>query len=235
MRPLALIALLVFAGCRTMQVPPGGERQYIVQKGNTLTGIASRHGVSVEAIAKRNNITNPKALGIGDKLVIPPIETVTERPSEVEPEPPEVPVEDAKREVVDPNAPLTWSEEKGTRPVIWPVDGVVVSGFGKREGVQHDGIDIAAPIGTAIWAVADGDVVYSGEQKGYGTIVIVAHADGMVTIYAHNAQNVVKDKEKVKQGQPIARVGETGGATSPGVHFEIRIKNKPIDPLPKLP
>jgi lipoprotein NlpD len=119
--------------------------------------------------------------------------------------------------------------------LIWPVDGVVIGAFGHRDGAPHDGIDIAAPEGSAIWASADGEVVFAGEQPGYGRIVIVRHASDLVTVYAHNAKNCVKDGARVVRGEVIALVGQSGGATSPQVHFEVRIGQRAVNPYKHLP
>jgi lipoprotein NlpD len=132
-------------------------------------------------------------------------------------------------------ATFTRSPRAGKAPLIWPVEGVVVSLFGTREGQRHDGIDIGAPQGTAIWAAADGEVVFAGEQPGYGLLVIVQHADDLVTVYAHNVANLVAKGDKVKQGDPIAQVGQTGGTASPAVHFEVRVARAPTNPLARLP
>lgn len=117
----------------------------------------------------------------------------------------------------------------------WPLDGVVIAPYGHRDGAPHDGIDIAAPRGTPIRASKKGEVLYSGERPGYGHMVILGHEGGMVTIYAQNEKNCVEQGAKVDQGEIIALVGESGGATSPAVHFEIRQDNKPINPRPQLP
>lgn len=129
---------------------------------------------------------------------------------------------------------LPRAKRRSKDRLIWPVDGVVVSGFGKREGAPHDGIDVAAPVGTPIWAARDGVVLYSGEQPGYGLLVIVRHEGEVVTIYAHNARNCVADGAKVAQGDVIGVVGESGDATSPAVHFEVRISNKTSNPRAHL-
>lgn len=132
-------------------------------------------------------------------------------------------------------ATFTRSPRAGKAPLIWPVEGVVVSLFGTREGQRHDGIDIGAPQGTAIWAAADGEVVFAGEQPGYGLLVILQHADDLVTVYAHNVANLVAKGDAVKQGDPIAQVGQTGGTASPAVHFEVRVARAPTNPLARLP
>jgi murein DD-endopeptidase MepM/ murein hydrolase activator NlpD len=133
---------------------------------------------------------------------------------------------------VDP--PLKKAPAKSVG-LIWPVDGVVISSFGNREGARHEGVDIAAPLGTPIWASAKGKVLFAGEQPGYGRMVILAHPDDLVTIYAHNKENLVAEGDEVEQGDPIARVGQSGEGTTPAVHFELRSRRTPINPLSKLP
>jgi murein DD-endopeptidase MepM/ murein hydrolase activator NlpD len=123
-------------------------------------------------------------------------------------------------------------------PVGWPVrSGYISSGFGfrvhpiKRSRLFHQGVDIASPRGSAILAVADGVVTFSGRKGGYGRMVELRHASGMVTRYAHNQSNLVKVGETVRQGQQIATVGASGTATGPHVHFEVIKEGKAIDPL----
>ena len=127
------------------------------------------------------------------------------------------------------------SKKAGQSAFIWPVDGVVTSLFGTRGAERHDGIDIGAPHGSAVWASADGKVLYAGEQKGYGLIVLLAHEGGVVTVYAHNAANLVKTGDRVEQGDPIAQVGQSGGQRSPALHFEVRRDKRPENPLAVLP
>ncbi len=99
---------------------------------------------------------------------------------------------------------------------------------------MHNGIDIAAPIGTKIKAATGGEVIYSGERPGYGKVVIIKNSAGLETIYAHNKENLVNQGDIVNQGDVIATVGITGRTTGPHVHFEVRINNKPINPLPLM-
>ncbi len=122
-----------------------------------------------------------------------------------------------------------------TKDLIWPVDGVVIGAYGHRDGTPHEGIDIAAPEGTAIWASASGEVVFAGEEAGYGRIVIVRHSPDLVTVYAHNAKNCVEEGRRVAQGDVIGLVGQTGGATSPAVHFEVRVGQTAVNPYKHLP
>lgn len=115
---------------------------------------------------------------------------------------------------------------------IWPVPSSkkVSSHFGKRRGRHHDGVDIPAVTGTHIVASADGEVSVSGFMRGYGRVVVVKHANGYHTVYAHNSKNFVKKGQKVSQGEVIGKVGSTGRSTGPHLHFEIRRKNKVRNP-----
>jgi murein DD-endopeptidase MepM/ murein hydrolase activator NlpD len=118
--------------------------------------------------------------------------------------------------------------------LAWPVDGVIISAFGQRDGAPHEGIDIAAPAGTLIRASAPGEVIFAGERSGYGRMVIVRHEDDRVTVYAHNAKNCIEEGARVEQGEIIAVVGQSGGATSPAVHFEVRVGQRPVNPVKHL-
>ena len=113
--------------------------------------------------------------------------------------------------------------------------GVLYGRYGVRAGHRHDGIDIAAPEGTTVSAAAAGTVIYAGEQTGYGSIVIVRHDGGLVTLYAHNSRLLVDEGARVRRGEPIARVGQTGRTTGPHLHFEVREGTRPRNPLLYLP
>jgi murein DD-endopeptidase MepM/ murein hydrolase activator NlpD len=118
----------------------------------------------------------------------------------------------------------------------WPVpDGVVTSGFGKRNRKFHDGIDISAAVGTGVYAAAGGEVVYSGALRGYGNVIILRHGDGYTTVYAHNQNNYVRERQWVRRGDLIATVGRTGRTTGPNLHFEIRKDDVARNPLYLLP
>ncbi|MFL5271250.1 MAG: LysM peptidoglycan-binding domain-containing M23 family metallopeptidase [Anaeromyxobacteraceae bacterium] len=117
----------------------------------------------------------------------------------------------------------------------WPVQGLLYSRYGLREGQRHDGIDIAAPEGTPVGAAAAGTVVYAGRQAGYGAIVILRHAAGLLTVYAHASALLVEQGQAVAAGQPIAKVGRSGRTTGPHLHFEVREGTRPRNPLLYLP
>lgn len=90
-------------------------------------------------------------------------------------------------------------------------------------------------MGTQVKAAADGDVVFADTHRGYGNVVILRHADGVMTIYAHHQRNLVLAGQRVRQGDPIAQVGSTGRASGPHLHFEVRQRAQPHDPLRFLP
>lgn len=122
---------------------------------------------------------------------------------------------------------------------LWPVQGTITSPFGYRyifgETNFHRGLDIAAPMGTAINAAADGTVTFAGVRGTYGNLVVITHDNGFVTYYAHCSKLLVEAGDQVTQGTPIAAVGSTGRSTGPHCHFEVRYQNEPVDPLAYLP
>lgn len=115
---------------------------------------------------------------------------------------------------------------------IWPVKGEVLNEFGPLSKGQHsDGVNIAAPRGTAVKAAENGVVAYVGnELKGFGNLLLIKHADGWMTAYAHNDQLMVRKGESVRKGQQIATVGATGNVTAPQLHFEIRKGTEAVNP-----
>lgn len=135
---------------------------------------------------------------------------------------------------VSPEFPALPTEFTG---YIWPAKGVLTSGFGRRWGRPHRGIDIAAPIGTPIMAAAAGQVIFAGwNSGGFGNLVKIRHADGSVTYYAHNHRIWVRTGDLVQQGQQVAEMGSTGRSTGPHLHFEIRPDGKTAtNPIAYLP
>jgi murein DD-endopeptidase MepM/ murein hydrolase activator NlpD len=135
---------------------------------------------------------------------------------------------------VSPEFPQLPTEFTG---YIWPAKGVLTSGFGRRWGRPHRGIDIAAPIGTPIMAAAAGEVIFAGwNSGGFGNLVKIRHADGSVTYYAHNHRIWVRTGDLVQQGQQVAEMGSTGRSTGPHLHFEIRPNGTTaVNPIALLP
>ena len=119
----------------------------------------------------------------------------------------------------------------------WPVRGRVIAVFGPGPGGTHnDGINIAAPMGTTVSAAENGTVAYAGDDlKGFGNLLLIKHPGNWVSAYAHNDVLLVRRGDRVRRGQAVARVGDTGGVAAPQLHFELRLGVKPIDPLDHLP
>jgi len=115
----------------------------------------------------------------------------------------------------------------------WPVRGRIIAGFGQSPaGQRNDGINLAVPEGTSVKAAEAGTVIYAGnELEGYGNLILVRHADGWVSAYAHNKDLLVKRGDTVGRGQTIAHAGMTGSVSAPQVHFELRQGSKPVNPL----
>ena len=131
--------------------------------------------------------------------------------------------------------PRSW--QTNTRPNIWPVDGRLESGFGKREdpfsgeGAVHRGVDISAPIGTPVHASADGVVVFAAMMNGFGRVVVIDHGDGYQTYYAHLSRFGVVAGQEIRQGGVVGESGQSGRATSPHLHYEVRRFGTPQNPV----
>ncbi|MDQ0449365.1 murein DD-endopeptidase MepM/ murein hydrolase activator NlpD [Methylobacterium aerolatum] len=152
---------------------------------------------------------------------------------------------EAKAETKAPKAEVAKAEPVKAEPVStgavaqadaenfrWPAKGRVISGYGTS---GNEGINIALPEGTPVKAAEEGTVAYAGSDvKGYGKLVLVRHANGFVSAYAHNGEIDVKPGDKVKRGQTIAKSGASGNVTSPQLHFEIRKSGAPVDPMSQL-
>jgi murein DD-endopeptidase MepM/ murein hydrolase activator NlpD len=119
--------------------------------------------------------------------------------------------------------------------LIWPVRGPVTSGFGRRWGRLHAGIDIGAGSGTPIKAAKSGVVSFSGQMSGYGNVIIISHGGGFSTLYAHQSRLAAGDGQSVSQGDVIGYVGSTGHSTGPHLHFETRVNGSPENPMRYLP
>lgn len=121
-------------------------------------------------------------------------------------------------------------------PSIWPAKGWVTSGFGYRkspytgEKEMHNGIDIAGRFGAPVVGAADGIVLYAGGDESYGNVIEIDHGFGMITRYGHNSENLVRIGQRVRKGELIAKMGNTGRSTGPHLHFEVLMNGVPINP-----
>jgi murein DD-endopeptidase MepM/ murein hydrolase activator NlpD len=222
--------------------------------------IAKRNRVTRRALIRANGLKRPYRLKIGQKLSLPgrstpPRRAAKRRKPDLERARPVIrrsnarsaPGLEVRRKVA--GAVLRGSGV-GTKPVkigkppamsgrgfAWPLRGRIVGRFGKYPGgLRNDGVNIAARAGSIVRAAEHGVVAYAGSGvAGFGELLLIKHSGGWITAYAHNERFLVRRGQRVRRGQPIARVGSTGAVIRPQLHFEIRKRKRPIDPLSKLP
>jgi len=231
---------------------------HFVNRGDTLLSIARHNHIPVAELAKANGLDPQAKIKLGTKLTVPgartavlapvtqPAAVAAAQPALAPPAtrmatatgiPPQTArLAQATTKVEEPSAesPVKASEATGALPTFrWPVRGKVITSYGaKTNGKSNDGINLAVPEGTPVKAAEDGVVAYSGnELKGYGNLVLVRHANGYVTAYAHASELLVKRGDTIKRGQVIAKSGQSGEVGSPQLHFEIRKGSNPVDPL----
>jgi len=235
------IGLAVAAGCRTSARPMHPQSPlghwYRMEPGETLGEVARRNGVLEDDLLEVNGFRSAAEARAGRTIFVlngpemtadganPPVGTVA---------------------AASAGAGAASSSGGGATPpaalgpparLRWPVEAPrITSLFGSRWGRHHEGIDLSAPIGTPVVAAEGGEVVYSGNSvRGYGNMIVLKHADGLMTVYAHNSVLLVKVGSVVRAGDRIALSGQSGHATGPHVHFEVRRAEIPRDPLQFLP
>jgi murein DD-endopeptidase MepM/ murein hydrolase activator NlpD len=196
--------------------PEGLAGQWVVvAEGETLDTLARRAGVPPEDLLEANGLSGPSQIHPGMTIFLL--------------QAPQAPPGLAMAPL-DPNRPPS---------LRWPLTTITVtvgSPFGARWGKPHEGIDLPAPVGTPVYAAADGTVVYSGHGiRGYGNLVVIKHTGDLLTVYAHNSALLVSQGQPVRAGDRIALVGQSGHATGPHLHFEVRSGQIPRDPMPYLP
>jgi murein DD-endopeptidase MepM/ murein hydrolase activator NlpD len=203
-------------------VVPRAMSKHVVRPGETLWRIAKQHDSSVGAIAQANGIRDVTRISAGQSLWVPS--------------------RGGGGAASADHSARTWTsaDRRGRADpagrFAWPVDGRITSQFGMRRNHHHDGLDISAPRGTPVYAAAPGRVIHADNTlSGYGKMVIIKHSDRYSTVYAHNDQLFVRVGQFVEQGERIALVGQTGRASSPHLHFELRYDGRPRNPLDLLP
>ena len=253
---VAAPAVAVAAPSSRPSVAAAAPGIHVVNPGDTLHSIAHRHHMTAEVLAKANNLDVSAKLKLGTKLIVPAAKSAAVLPGPVTGALPAataaaaapaaktavataVPAQSAR--LVQPTATVEPSEiaAKPDETVAalptfrWPVRGKVITSYGaKTNGKSNDGINLAVPEGTPVKAAEDGVVAYSGnELKGYGNLILVRHANGYVTAYAHASELLVKRGDTIKRGQVIAKSGQSGVVASPQLHFEIRRGSTPVDQL----
>lgn len=139
-----------------------------------------------------------------------------------------------------PRAPQRASRERAPKAApaapefVRPGIGRLTSPFGRRWGRLHAGIDLASGIGSPVRAVADATVLSAANEGGYGRVVRLQHADGTVSVYAHMSAILVRAGQSVQAGELVGREGNSGRSTGPHLHFELRVNDVPINPIPWL-
>ena len=235
-------------------------RQHLVRSGDTLGRVANAYDIELYDLARLNGLKPPYMIYVDQRLRLPDrtvggettMTTVSVSPNIGKTPPPPAllktpPVWDSSARK-KPTAPapvvsrptlaraVTAPPPASGRGFIWPVKGPVISGFGaKAKGLRNDGINISARRGTPVRAVENGVVVYAGnELRGFGNLLLLKHADGWVSAYAHNERLTVERGAEIEKGQTIATVGSSGGVSSPQLHFELRKGKRARDPRPHL-
>ncbi|MCP4674405.1 MAG: M23 family metallopeptidase [Deltaproteobacteria bacterium] len=255
MRYRGLLARLFFAvffivtiGCAHDPVAPlklSGV-WHAVEFGDKVSSVAERYGADPDAVSELNDLPKSGSLAGRQEVFVPkksgekpgtgaspaaaaaavgtPTSTIARR-------------DPAPKRSSGGGAGARGKCGKGGRPCLgWPADGKVSASFGKRSGSHHDGIDILAKRGGLVRSAADGKVLYSGDEiTGYGNLVIIRHTGDIITVYARNDKNLVREGDSVKRGDKVARVGSSGSTTGVHLHFEVRVKEQPQNPLLYLP
>jgi lipoprotein NlpD len=233
---------LCAAGCGPRAVAP--DRLvgvwHEVASGETARSIADEYGADPAVVAELNDLPPNAAITDRQEVFVPTAKggkVPGTGATPIAPKPPATgeasiaPKPPAKADLVKASC-----DPASGKCLEWPARGKLASTFGAHGGAQHDGIDITAPKGTAVVAAEAGRVVYSGDGiKGYGNMILIRHEGGLITVYAHNDVNDVKDGDTVARGQKIAAMGQSGTATAPHLHFEVREGENPLDPLRYLP
>ncbi len=214
------------------------QRRHSVARGETVYRISRNYGVELTELVRLNRIASPYTIKPAQKLVIPvpPLSAVAGATGAGRSLTAKSTV--AKAQAVQSQsaavpAAIPQPPPRAGSKFIWPVKGKVILGYGpKKSGLHNDGINIKAPRGSTVVAADNGVVAYVGnELRGFGNLLLIKHAGGLVTAYAHNDEMLVRRGQKVQRGQAIGRVGSTGNVSSPQLHFEVRKGTEAVDPF----
>ncbi|MGY8963890.1 MAG: peptidoglycan DD-metalloendopeptidase family protein [Rhodospirillales bacterium] len=216
-----------------------GSVIHVVERGDSLYAISRRYGVDMRAISQKNVLLPPYTIYPGQKLRLPgayalPVNVGTEsQPANTTQQLGRGLSSTAIAKPITPQ--ITPPSRAGSR-FVWPVEGKILTQYGPSgKGLHNDGINIAVKTGVSVRAAENGVVAYSGnELQGFGNLLLVKHADGWMTAYAHNESLLVKRGQEVKRGQVISKAGSSGNVQSSQLHFELRRGTKAVDPLKYL-
>ncbi len=229
---IALMVLLAALGGLSC-IGASGERVHTVRKGENLYRIGLRYGIPAAGIARLNGIRDVTAVQVGTRLRIPrsasQVGTTRASRGPAQARRPSALADARRRARKD-------ALREGKLKFEWPLSAPrLTSRFGQRNGRPHEGIDLGARSGTTIRAAESGKVIYSGWLGDYGRVVIVKHAGLYRSVYAHALKLHVKKGQFIEKGRRIAEVGSSGRSTGAHLHFEIRKRDEPRNPLLYLP
>lgn len=237
---------------QTLRIPK--PRKHVVQKGDTVYGVSRNYGVDLTELVRLNRIAAPYKIAPGENLILPApasgkmLQAAGQPASQTKQVAPLGPATQSTRKAPRSNAQTVRTaptRATPTRPAaipapppraggkfLWPARGRLITGFGpKKGGFHNDGINIAAPRGAPVYSAENGVVAYIGnELRGFGNLILIKHAGGWVTAYAHTQNALVQRGQKIKRGQVIARVGSSGNVSTPQLHFEIRKGARAVNP-----
>ena len=195
---------------------PASGNYHLVGKDENLSRIARKYGSTVQALAEYNNLKPPFVIREGLKLFVPG------NGAEIKLQKPENADQSADTVIYDKTK------------LSWPVKGRIISEFGVREGAQHNGVTIKAPVGSPVVSADAGRVGYVGSIPGFGNVILVEHAghpDKLVTVYAHLKEIRTQKGKKIARNELLGMVGTSGRTDVPSLYFEVRSKSKPRNPL----
>ena len=223
------------------QTPTGVT--HIVQRGQNLFRISQAYNVTVALLTEANRLSPSAPLKVGQRLLIPGATTVkaVETSQKLTIQERGALERSLREELTLPPPPPTApppprSGVKTDAEFVWPIQGPINSPFGPRNGRLHAGIDIGSPRYQEVVAAADAEVTYANDTRGpLGKTVVLQHARDMHTVYAHLSVIIARERDTIRQGQAIGGVGETGRATGPHLHFEVRRNGTPVNPQDHLP
>ena len=208
-------------------------RFHRVAVGESLYAVSRRYGVDTNSLVRLNNIRPPYRLKAGQRLRLPsagpaPVKMTKSR-GRVTP----APYRKSAKIKPPTRAELAHPPARSSKRFLWPVRGRIVIGYGPRgKGRHNDGINILARKGTPVRAVENGIVAYSGnELRGFGNLLLIRHAGGWTSAYAHNQVLLVRAGDRVRRGQIISKVGKSGSVRRPQLHFELRRGKRAVNPV----
>jgi murein DD-endopeptidase MepM/ murein hydrolase activator NlpD len=232
------------ANVTSKSIPAGNPHQqgafHIVGADETLQHVCNVYGLDLSEVAKVNRILAPYSLKTGDTIFLPAhaLLEVNEEPACTAKEKGNssaIACAETKQSANALAKAIRGHRDPAVPDLKFPVaGGILASPFGHRWGRFHRGLDIAACVGTSVLACADGRVVFTGSRKrfrSYGNTVLIDHGKGVYTYYAHLSKVTVARNQKVRQGQRIALVGNSGRSTGPHLHLEVRVANNMFNPL----